>query len=257
MKKGLCLGAGGVKGFVHLGVLTFLEELGITFDYVSGCSIGSIVGGLYCLGFTPKDMVKEIVNLGFDNPQKLLYYRFNENSISGLLNDILQNKTFKDCLIPFRCVGVNINTGKSFVFDKGSLADAMTASSAIPPYLRPYRIGGEIYVDGAFLNSVPADVTSQMGAEKILSVNLSYGRPFNYGNKNNLDKFYPKNKVPLAEVTWQCYKYSSLVIEPDLREYKAFSLANLDDLFFIGYNEAKKQKEKLFSFRDEVLKIEQ
>lgn len=249
MKTGLCLGAGGVKGFVHLGVLTFLQEEDIEFDFVSGCSIGSIIGGLYSLGFTPKDMVKEIIKVGFDNPQKLLYYRFTPQSISEILKGITDNKSFSDTLKPFKCVGVEMYSGKEVVFSSGNLADCMTASSAIPPYLRPYKIGKTVYVDGAFLNSVPADVLKDMGADKILSVNLSYGRPFNYGNKSNLDKFYPKNKVPASEVTHQCYNFSDVVIEPDLREFKAFSLTNLDDLFYIGYNYAKKIKDKLLIFK--------
>ena len=249
MKKGLCLGAGGVKGFVHLGVLTFLQEEGITFDCVSGCSIGSIVGGLYALGYKTKEMLAEIIKVGFDNPQKLLYYRFSSKSISEILKDITSDKSFSDTIIPFKCVGVNMYNGNEFVFDRGSLADAMTASSAIPPYLRPYRIGGEVYVDGAFLNSVPANLVAQMGAEQILSVNLTYGKPFNYGNKNALDKFYPKNKVPYAEITKDCYMYSNLVLEPDLREYKAFSFTNFNELFDIGYNVAKANREKLLAFK--------
>ena len=249
MKTGLCLGAGGVKGFVHLGVLTFLQEEKIDFDFVSGCSIGSIIGGLYALGRTPKQMVEDFIKVGFDNPQKLLYYRISPKSISDILNDITGGKSFKDTFKSFRCVAVEMYTGKEKVFSSGNLADCMTASSAIPPYLRPYKVDKTVYVDGAFLNSVPADVVRQMGAEKVLSVNLSYAKPFNYGNKNNLDKFYPKNKVPFAEVTSQCYTNSNVIIEPDLRGYKAFSLTNLDELFMIGYNSAKQVKDKLQIFK--------
>jgi len=249
LKKGLCLGAGGAKGFVHLGVLTFLKEENIEFDLVSGCSIGSIIGGLYALGYSPKDMVKEVLKVGFEDPQKLLYYRFSSKSISEILKDITGNKSFKDTLKPFKCVAVDMYSGKLQVFENGNLADSMTASSAIPPYLKPYKIGNQVFVDGAFLNSVPSDVVKNMGADKILSINLSYGKPFNYGNKNMLDKFYPKNKVPLSPVTEECYLYSDLVIEPDLREYRAFSLSNLDDLFFIGYNEAKRLRDKLSVFK--------
>ena len=250
MKKGLCLGAGGVKGFVHLGVLQFLQDEGINFECVSGCSIGSIVGGLYSLGLTPRDMVKQLMELGLDDFKKLLYFRFNGKSISGVLNTLTENTTFEQTKIPLQVVAVDMYKGTQTVFSSGNLADAMTASSAIPPYLRPYNINGVTYVDGAFLNSVPADLVKNMGAEKILSVNLSYGRPFNYGNKNALDKFYPKNKVPLAEVTSQCYQFSTVIIEPDLREYKAFSFTDFDTLFDIGYSQAKAMKDKLQIFKE-------
>ncbi len=248
--KGLCLGAGGVKGFVHLGVLTYLQEQDIKFDMVSGSSVGSIVGGLYALGFTPRDMVKEIIKLGFDDPAKLLYYRFNDKSISTILNQITGGANFNQTDIPLGIVAVDMYSGKQKVFNQGNIADAMTASSAIPPYLRPYKIDDITFVDGAFLNSVPADVVKDMGAEKILSVNLSYGRPFNYGNKQNLDKFYPKNNVPIAEITEQCYKYSTVIIEPDLREYKSFSFTEFNTLFDIGYNSAVANAEKLKVFKE-------
>lgn len=248
MKKGLCLGAGGVKGFVHLGVLQFLQEQNIYFDMVSGCSVGSIVGGLYSLGFTPRDMIKQLLELGLDDFKKLLYFRLNGKSISGILGTITENMSFEQTKIPLKTVAVDMYKGTQVVFSSGRLADAMTASSSIPPYLRPYSINGVTYVDGAFLNSVPADLLKDMGADKILSVNLSYGRPFNYGNKNALDKFYPKNTVPFAEVTEQCYKYSTVIIEPDLREYKAFSFTDFDTLFDIGYNSAKSMVDKLEIF---------
>ncbi len=248
--KGLCLGAGGVKGFVHLGVLQYLQEIDVKFDMVSGCSVGSIVGGLYALGFSPRDMVKELIKIGLDDPKKLLYFRFSDKSISGILNKITTGAKFNQTDIPLGIVAVDMYSGKEKVFSQGNIADAMTASSAIPPYLRPYKIKDITYVDGAFLNSVPADIVKDMGAEKILSVNLSYGRPFNYGNKTNLDKFYPKNQVPIAEITEQCYKYSTVIIEPDLREYKAFSFTNFDTLFDIGYNSAQAISEKLKVFQD-------
>ncbi len=248
--KGLCLGAGGVKGFVHLGVLQYLQEQDIKFDLVSGCSVGSIIGGLYALGFTPRDMVKEVIKIGFDNPKKLLAFRFSEKSISTILNKITSGARFNQTNIPLGIVAVDMYSGKEKIFSEGNLADAMTASSAIPPYLRPYKIDGETYVDGAFLNSVPADLVKNMGAEKILSVNLSYGRPFNYGNKANLDKFYPKNNVPIAEITQQCYTYSTVIIEPDIREYKAFSFTNFDTLFDIGYSSAVASAEKLKVFKE-------
>ena len=248
--KGLSLGAGGVKGFVHLGVLQYLQEQNIKFDMVSGSSIGSIVGGLYALGLTPKEMVQQVIKLGFDDPTKLIFYRFSEQSISGVLKEITQNANFSQTKIPLAIVAVDMYTGKEVVFNSGNIADAMTASSAIPPYLRPYNIQGVTYVDGAFLNSVPADKVKQMGAEKILSVNLSYGRPFNTGNKSNLDKFYPKNNVPPAEVTRQCYENSTVIIEPDLREYKAFSFAEINTLFDIGYNACVQMADKLEIFKD-------
>ena len=106
MKKGLSLGAGGVKGFVHLGVLQYLYEQEIKFDLVSGSSIGSIMGAMYALGFTPSKMMSECIKIGFSDVQKLIGYRFVKNGISGLIDQLLGGKSFEDTLIPFKAVAV-------------------------------------------------------------------------------------------------------------------------------------------------------
>ena len=51
-KVGLVLGGGGAKGATEVGVLKVIEEVGVPIDYIAGTSIGSIVGGLYSVGFT-------------------------------------------------------------------------------------------------------------------------------------------------------------------------------------------------------------
>lgn len=60
---GIVLGGGGAKGAAHIGVLKYIEELGIPVDYVAGTSMGSIIGGLYALGYTPNEIEELISNL--------------------------------------------------------------------------------------------------------------------------------------------------------------------------------------------------
>ena len=60
---GLALGSGGAKGLAHLGVLKAFEEENIRFSFVTGTSIGSIVGALYAKGYTARDMIEIIENL--------------------------------------------------------------------------------------------------------------------------------------------------------------------------------------------------
>ena len=55
-KIGLVLSGGGAKGSAHIGVLRVLEEAGISIDFVAGTSMGSIIGGMYALGYTPDEM---------------------------------------------------------------------------------------------------------------------------------------------------------------------------------------------------------
>ena len=249
MKKGLCLGAGGVKGFVHLGVLEFLFENDVRFDMVCGSSIGSVVGAMYAMGQTPRQMLKNMVISGIADPKKFISARLKKDGIVPLLRELTGGRNFENLAIPFKAVAVDLYTGVQVNFESGSLPLALGASCAIPPYVRPVKINGATYVDGAFSDSVPADVLKKMGADKILSVNLSYGRVSNKKSKAMLDAIYPSNNVKEAFITSACYEYSDLIIEPDIRAYKAFDFSNSVKLFDIGYDEAKKLKDKILEFK--------
>ena len=64
-KVGVVLGGGGAKGASHIGVLKYIEEMGIPVDYVAGTSMGSILGGLYSLGYTPDELATLIANMNW------------------------------------------------------------------------------------------------------------------------------------------------------------------------------------------------
>ena len=62
-KVGVVLGGGGAKGAAHIGVLKYMEEMGIPVDYVAGTSMGSIIGGLYAMGYTPEELTQLIASM--------------------------------------------------------------------------------------------------------------------------------------------------------------------------------------------------
>ena len=59
-KVGLVLSGGGAKGFAYVGLLKALQEAKLPVDYIGGTSIGSIMGGLYAVGYSP-DMIEQII----------------------------------------------------------------------------------------------------------------------------------------------------------------------------------------------------
>lgn len=65
-KVGVVLGGGGAKGASHIGVLKYIEEMGIPVDYVAGTSMGSILSGLYALGYTPDELAELIANMNWN-----------------------------------------------------------------------------------------------------------------------------------------------------------------------------------------------
>lgn len=246
-KLGLALGSGGAKGAAILGVLKAFEEENIEFDVVAGTSIGSVVGALYAKGYTVGDMTRLKDSIRIEDPQNLLMLYLGGTGLTGIMRKITGGAYFDDLVKPFRAVATDLDSGEEVVMGYGEVSTAIAASSAIPPAFRPVVRDGRRLVDGAFVNYVPADVTRTLGAERVISVNLGTGNDTNQSIKKTLDEMYPENGVRLQNRSRQCYEYSDLVIAPPLDGFSSADVRRLDDMYEIGYKEAKKRM-------DEVLK---
>ncbi|MBO5889459.1 MAG: patatin-like phospholipase family protein [Clostridia bacterium] len=238
-KYGLALGSGGAKGIVHIGALQALEEEGLAFSYVSGTSIGSIIAGMYALGYTAREMIGVIEEMGLNKPKWLLDMKLKGVSLVDKLKDILGEKTFDDLKIPYKAVATDIDTGKEVIIGKGDLCLAMSASSAIPPAFKPVEIDGKRLVDGAFVNSIPADVCKKMGANYILGIDLSANNPMNFSALSVLNRFYKDNKIEKCSRSYNGYRFANVIIAPDLRKYNMFGVSKSEVLFDIGYTLVK------------------
>ena len=212
-KVGVVLSGGGAKGMAHIGVLKVLEKAGIPVDIVTGTSIGSIVGGLYAIGYNAhsldsmvrtQDWTYVITDKEDLRKQSLLdrkkqnTYLFNtgltigkrDMSAGGLIRGKnlaeLFQKLFvgytdsldfnKDLKIPFACVATNIMDNSEVVFHSGRLPQAIRASMSIPAAFSPVRMGDMVLVDGGLKNNFPVDVARQMGAEVVIGITLN-GKP--------------------------------------------------------------------------------
>ena len=207
-KVGLVLSGGGAKGIAHIGVLKVLEEAGIPIDYIAGTSMGSIVGGMYAIGFSPAamDSIMRIQNWLDVLSDKITRDKlfFTEKDVSdrtlitipfdkdrfyistGLLSggtvmDMLSEytvgyhnmETFDDLPIPFACIAYDLLTGDEVVMREGSLPLAIRASMSIPGAFTTVERGNRVLIDGGVINNFPADVVKEMGAEIIIGVDVS------------------------------------------------------------------------------------
>jgi NTE family protein len=205
-KVGLVLSGGGAKGLAHIGVLKVLEQAGIVPDYITGTSMGSIVGGLYSIGYSAEEL--SILNSSVNWPvllsdevplrnvtldEKRDYNRYllelpvrNKKIMlpSGVLQgqnlaSLLSGLTWRTAGIdsfdrfpyPFRCVGTEIIKGEIVEFKFGDLSAAMRASMAIPSLFSPLVIDSfKVIVDGGVLRNFPVDEVINMGADIIIGV---------------------------------------------------------------------------------------
>jgi len=209
---GLVLGGGGARGAAHVGVLKVLEELRIPVDYVAGTSMGSIVGGLYASGMSPQEIEGEILAMDWndlfeDYPSReqrsfrrkrddanyavkakpgfndgkfqipLAYIRGQkfDLALNRLSLPMFEVKDFDRLPIPYRAVATDLETGKEVVLAKGTLAQAIRASMAVPAAFDPVEIDGRLLVDGGLANNVPVSVARDMGADVFIVVDVGSG----------------------------------------------------------------------------------
>ncbi len=179
-KIGLALGGGAARGWAHLGVIQALQERGVTVDFVAGTSMGALVGGFFAAGRLP--VLRELaVQLDW---KQVLYYFFEMSfSRSGLVDGrkivewIRRNVPvhgLAELPLPFRAVATDVLSGREVVIAEGDLIDAIRASIAIPGLFTPVNRGGMVLVDGGLTNPVPVSVAREMGAEKVIAVDLNY-----------------------------------------------------------------------------------
>jgi len=192
----LVLGGGGARGAAHIGVLKVLERNNIKPDLVVGNSMGAIIGGLYCAGvplediekmflsgkmrkaFRPRPVYIQVFCKSFTAPLKLCGIRrtypglFNGKSIGRYLEASLpkDKRSFEDLDIPFAAVVTDLTNGQAYRITKGDLAQALRASSSLPPAIRPIEVDGRVLADGGLRANVPTIPARAMGAKYIIAV---------------------------------------------------------------------------------------
>lgn len=176
MKKlGLALGAGGSRGVAHIGFLRGLEEEGIKPDYICGCSMGSVVGAAYASGMSPKDMwmvVAKLRILDLITPSKQRGGLFGTKKMRQQLLKHIGDITFDQLKIPFHCIAVDMCTQTLVEFSKGSVLDAVVASSSIPAVFHPLDKDEMRLIDGGVLERVPVRQVKAMGADIVVAVDV-------------------------------------------------------------------------------------
>lgn len=174
-KIGLCLCGGGARGIAHAGVLQALCEQGIDIQYVSGASMGSIVGAFFAEGLKPKQILAILSKPRF---YKAFRIGFPDEGLTDLsylknmLKDNIKSDDFADLQKKlFVCVS-NLNTGQYEIISEGKLSQAVIASSAIPLIFKPVRMNNALYVDGGMLNNLPIEPLRDI-CQVVIGVNVN------------------------------------------------------------------------------------
>lgn len=288
-KVGVVLSGGGAKGVAHIKALKVIEEAGIPIDYIVGTSMGSIVGGLYAIGYTPEQLdsmvrkqnwtfllsdrikrssmsltdrersEKYIVSIPFTkNPKEIAGGLIKGQNLANLFSDLTvgyhDSISFNKLPIPFACVSANVVNGDQVVFREGVLSTAMRASMAIPGVFTPVRIDSMVLVDGGIVNNYPADVAKAMGADIIIGVDVQNVLK----SANNLNSV-PEILGQIIDLTCQTNHEKNvdltdtyIRVNVDGYSSASFTPAAIDSLMQRGEEAARAQWDSLIALKKKI-----
>jgi NTE family protein len=209
-KIGLALSGGGAKGLAHIGILKAIDSAGLNIDYITGTSMGAVIGSLYSIGYSANQIEAMTRKIDWDillsnqlslrslsmeekdeygkyavelpyinNKLKLpsgiidgqeLWFKFSE-----LYFPVQRIKDFSKFSIPFKCIASDISNGQAIVFDKGDIATAVRASMAIPSLFTPVDYNGYRLVDGGLVRNFPVKDVKDMGADIVIGSSVTTG----------------------------------------------------------------------------------
>ena len=280
LKVALVLSGGGIKGYAHLGILRVLERENIKIDYITGTSIGALIGTLYSIGYSIDDIEKvldiinvenfletgsDTTNLPLDKKESLKKYSFyinfdNELNFSlpkglkgnretylvvkNLLKNYANIKNFDDFPIPLRIIATNLNTGETKAFSKGDVSKILIASMAIPTIFEPVEIDENIYVDGLVSRNLPVEEAYDMGADLVIASDI--GAPIvKKDNYNILSVLSQISTIQSSNITNVSREKASILISPNIKDISAIDSSKKNDLINLGKIAAEEQVSKL------------
>lgn len=209
-KIGLTLSGGGAKGLAHIGILKAIDSAGLKIDYITGTSMGAIIGGLYAIGYSAAQ-IEDIASttdwdlmLSNQSPYRgivmeekdeygryalelpwvshdfrlptgvfegeELWLRFSE-----LFYPVYARKKFSQFSIPFKCIGTDVSSGEAVVLDSGEITSALRSSMAIPSFFTSVQFNGRKLIDGGIVRNFPVRDVKDMGADIVIGSNVAAG----------------------------------------------------------------------------------
>lgn len=287
---GLVLSGGGAKGFAHIGVLKVIEEAGLPIDYIGGTSMGSIIGGLYAIGYSPM-MMQQIVEeqnwdaIMSDNiPQKyisidekmldrhyLATFPFRNKKIQmkssiydgEMINLLLARLTspfykirnYEELPIPFLCVAADLETSDAYEMTKGNLQRSIRASMSIPFYFSPVEVDGRLLIDGGLRNNFPVPNVRQKGVDIIIGVDVQ--RDFRKKEELNSMSTIMNQIISMADI--DAYKRAKedidVYIKPELAKYGMMDFNYYDSIIALGERAAREKLPQLKRLADSINNI--
>ena len=217
-KVALVLGGGAARGLAHVGVIRILEQEKIPIDIIVGTSVGSLIGSVYASHANSFELEWEAFKVTKDDIFDFTIISSRMGPVKGdrieeFVNKVVPVKNIEEMSIPFIAIATDLNTGEMVIIDKGSVAKAVHASSAIPGVFHPVNYLNKTLVDGGVVNNVAVDVARQRGADIVIAVDVS-GNVVNYEITNLFDISLQAVNIMGNEIAKFKIKDADVIIRP-------------------------------------------
>lgn len=290
-RVGVVLSGGGAKGFAHLGALKVIEESGLPIDYIAGTSMGSIVGGLYAIGYDLDTLVSLVKRQDWDAvmsdkiPRRyipiddkvmdrnyLATFPFRNKKLQmqsalydgELINLLLARLTspaymihdYEDLEIPFICVATDMETAEAYEMDKGILQRSIRASMSIPFYFAPVVVDDRLLVDGGLRNNFPVHNLRERDIDILIGIDVQ--RDFYKKEEMNsmtelLDQLIAMSDIDANQIARQEVDYH---IRPDLKGFGMMDFNSFDSIIYAGEKAAREYLPQLQRLADSIKSIQ-
>jgi NTE family protein len=286
-KIGLTLSGGGAKGLAHIGILKAIDSAGLSIDYITGTSMGSIIGSLYAAGYSADTILYIARRMHWDQilsnqgsmrniimeekdeygkydlelPWVNNFFRISTGVLEGqelwlkfseLLFPVYKIKNFDSLVIPFKCVATDISTGQAVVLDSGEIVSAVRASMAIPSVFTAVEYNGHLLVDGGIVRNFPVKDVREMGAQYIIGSNVTSNLlPANKVN-NAIQVLLQVAFFREAEDTKLEVPLCNIYVKTPLEKYSMATFSNADEIIEAGLEEGRKLYPQLKKLADSL-----
>jgi NTE family protein len=286
-KLGLTLSGGGAKGLAHIGILKAIDSAGLHIDYITGTSMGSIIGALYATGYSSDSIEQIAVSIDWDQllsnqsslrniimeekdeygkydlelPWVNHWFRLPTGILEGqelwlkfaeLFFPVYDKKDFNHFSIPFKCIATDVSTGEAVVLDSGEIISALRSSMGIPSLFTAVEYNGKKLVDGGIVRNFPVRDVKDMGADLVIGSNVSGPLLATEKLTNAIQILLQVAFFREAQDTRIEVPLCTIYIPIPLEKYSMGSFSEADDILQAGLKEGRKLYPRLKSLADSL-----
>ncbi len=287
---GLTLSGGGAKGLAHIGILKAIDSAGLSIDYITGTSMGAIIGSLYAIGYTGDSIEAMSRVIDWDQllsnqsdlrslfmEEKDEYSRYDVElpwvnhrfkistgfleaealwlKLSELYYPVSDIKDFSKFSIPFKCIATDIGTGEAVVLKKGEIISAVRASMSIPSVFTATSFDDHVLVDGGISRNFPVRDVKEMGADYVIGSTVATGLLPSDKVKNIFNLLLQIAFYREAEDNKQEVPLCDIYIPFDLKDYNMGSFNDAQQILDRGVEMGRKLYPRFKALKDSLDRI--